>query len=377
MVKFLSSCLRTCYNQNFFTFNNIVYRQPFGLPMGSNLSPLLAEIFLISFETNFIFSNPHINDKIIFYKRYVDDILVVFDGTNQDIEEVFLALNQAHPNIAFTLEKEVNNTLNFLDLTITRLHQSLEIAVYRKPTTTDHVIPFNSFHAISHKLAAFRFYFNRLFQLPLQPQKFNEELAIIYQLAYNNGYPDDLIHSLYKQYSHRHSLKNRTTLVPITTIHPPIYYSLPFIGPSSFFFSNLFRKLDIHISFNTQSNLNSMLVNNKEKIHHLDKSGIYKLLCGTCNSHYIGQTGRKFRKRCAEHFSCIKNNNIYTKSAFANHILEKGHSFDPKTNYSLLHFCSKGIRMNLLENKEIITHHQLNPSDLLNEMININLNTLM
>lgn len=48
--KELYSALEVCIKQNYFQFNNKVYSQLDGLPMGSPLSPLLSEIFMASLE---------------------------------------------------------------------------------------------------------------------------------------------------------------------------------------------------------------------------------------------------------------------------------------------------------------------------------------
>jgi hypothetical protein len=40
-----------------------------------------------------------------------------------------------HPKIKFTMEKEVNNKINFLDLSRAKTLNKLLLAIYRKPTT--------------------------------------------------------------------------------------------------------------------------------------------------------------------------------------------------------------------------------------------------
>jgi len=50
-----------------------------------------------------------------------------------------------------------------------------------------------------------------------------------------------------------------------------------------------------------------------------NKSGIYKLICKTCNKTYTGQTSRKLTLRFREHIRYIKND---SQSAYAQHILQ-------------------------------------------------------
>jgi hypothetical protein len=45
------------------------------------------------------------------------------------------------PTIQFTLEEETDNTIHFLDITISKTHDSLKFGIYRKPTSTDTITP--------------------------------------------------------------------------------------------------------------------------------------------------------------------------------------------------------------------------------------------
>lgn len=87
-------------------------------------------------------------------------------------------------------------TINFLDLLVTRNHNNLTIDIHRKPTTTDTTIHCKSNHPTQHKLAAYRFLFNRLYKLPLTKKQQQKEKDIIHQIARNNGYIKQMIEQL-------------------------------------------------------------------------------------------------------------------------------------------------------------------------------------
>jgi hypothetical protein len=53
--------------------------------------------------------------------------------------------------------------INFLDLTITRKTTNLEIDIFWKPNTT---INYLSNHPLEQKLAAYRYYIDRMYNLP-------------------------------------------------------------------------------------------------------------------------------------------------------------------------------------------------------------------
>jgi hypothetical protein len=68
-----------------------------------------------------------------------------------NIQDVVNEFNKIHKNLQFTIEKENNKKLNFLDISITRKYKKLEFNIYRKPTTTSTVIHASSCHPIEHK----------------------------------------------------------------------------------------------------------------------------------------------------------------------------------------------------------------------------------
>ena len=81
------------------------------------------------------------------WRSYVDDTLVYVK--NGSIEYVLSVLEMFHPNATFTYDKEVNNTLPFLDVLFIRNSDHIHTTVYRKETNNDlhlnwHVFAFTS-----------------------------------------------------------------------------------------------------------------------------------------------------------------------------------------------------------------------------------------
>lgn len=62
-----------------------------------------------------------------------------------NIDKPLIEFNKQQINIQFTIEK-VNNSINFLDLSIHRKKTKLDFAIYRKHTQTGIVIPNDSCH---------------------------------------------------------------------------------------------------------------------------------------------------------------------------------------------------------------------------------------
>ena len=100
-----------CTKNVHFTFNNELYIQNDGVAMGSLLDPILEGIFMIELENMLVSKlKQHIKNWI----RYAGDTFVYVK--NGSVEYVLSVLEKFRPNIKFTYEKEVNNTLPFLDV---------------------------------------------------------------------------------------------------------------------------------------------------------------------------------------------------------------------------------------------------------------------
>ena len=80
------------------------------------------------------------------YLCHVDDILILYRGNKRQCEQLLMHINKIHKNITFTAEYEHNNTINFLDLSITKLEHRHKFSIYRKPTTSDTLIHNTSNH---------------------------------------------------------------------------------------------------------------------------------------------------------------------------------------------------------------------------------------
>jgi hypothetical protein len=61
----------------------------------------------------------------------------------------------------------VENGINFLDITISKVDHKISFNVYRKPTATDIIIPNDSCHPPEQKLAAIKYLINRLSTYPM------------------------------------------------------------------------------------------------------------------------------------------------------------------------------------------------------------------
>ena len=130
-----------------FSFNNQMYKQLEGVAMGSPLGPAVANIFVGCYECR-LFDN---TVKPGVYFRYVDDTFVIF-RSELDCGYFHEKLNLLHPALNFTVEKEQNNSLSFLDVLVEKEGTGFLTSVYRKPTFTGQYIRWNSFSPKSRKI---------------------------------------------------------------------------------------------------------------------------------------------------------------------------------------------------------------------------------
>ncbi|XP_062557698.1 uncharacterized protein LOC134222553 [Armigeres subalbatus] len=152
--------------------------------MGSKLSPLLADVFLSDFEVDL--TKEKLSPRI--WRRYVDDVFAIIK--ERYLPQTLDLLNSKHETIKFTVEKEQNSTLPFLDLLITRKEDNtLKFGIYRKPTSTDRYIISESNHFGAQKQAAFHSMAHRLFNIPMEEMEFEAEKMKIHEAAKLNVNP--------------------------------------------------------------------------------------------------------------------------------------------------------------------------------------------
>ena len=86
--------------------------------------------------------------------------------------------------------------------------------IYRKPTTTDTIIPYDSCHPHEHKLAAIRYLVNRANTYDLDTEKKEAEINTIKQIIRNNGYDasttETVNHTEHRQRKKTHDSKKWT-----------------------------------------------------------------------------------------------------------------------------------------------------------------------
>jgi hypothetical protein len=184
---------------NYVQYNDQQYKREEGLAMGAPSSAILTETFIQYMEHNHIvniLNKFHIQD----YYRYVDDILMIYNEDTTNIDDMIGAFNLIHPNIQFTIEKQIHNALNYLDITIAITHKKLHFNIYRKPTTTDLMIHNDSCHLQEHKYLGIKYLIHKMNTYPISKENKSREAQYINIILKNNNY---------QLYTHKYNNKNK------------------------------------------------------------------------------------------------------------------------------------------------------------------------
>jgi hypothetical protein len=139
-----------CLLSTFFSYQGECYEQTSGVAMGSPLSPIVANLYMESFEKKAIDSYPL---KPLRWRCYVDDTNVLWPHGEEELIKFFHHINNISKDIKFTMEREENGTIPFLDILINRKEDGkLGHSVYRKKTHTENYLHASSHHHPNQKL---------------------------------------------------------------------------------------------------------------------------------------------------------------------------------------------------------------------------------
>jgi len=139
-------------------------------------------------------------------------------------------------------------------------------------------------------MAAYRYLINTMLSLPLSTERRVAEWQKIRTIANNIKFP---LHHIAKL---RAQIQRKTQTNTANNGNNNKWATFTYHSSKVRKLTNLFKQTDIKIAFESTNTLQQPT---KPKIHDTTqdhyKSGIYKLICKTCNRAYIGQTGRQDR----------------------------------------------------------------------------------
>ena len=140
----LITLLELVLNNCMFSFQQKFYKQLQGAPLGSPVSPVMANICMEYFEESVLGHLCTIPTP--WWKRYVDD--VICSVKKDQVEIPFNHINQMNAHIKFMVKSpDSEGSIPFLDTKCSpNSNNTIHTTVYRKPTQTDRYLDWNSDH---------------------------------------------------------------------------------------------------------------------------------------------------------------------------------------------------------------------------------------
>ncbi|CAN7978756.1 unnamed protein product, partial [Ixodes persulcatus] len=289
LVEDIVILLRFCLNQTYFTFDNVVYHQIEGCPMGSPVSVTVANLVMEHVEKLVVNS---LSFPLKMYCRYVDDTFVILKKVN--LHTFHLALNSIHTAIQFTCETERDGVLPFLDVLVRRVGGgAVETEVYRKPCDSGNVLCFDSHHPAEHKRAVVRTLLSRCDVLSSNDDLRSRELTRISTSLGRRHYPGSFISDARKRMQQCRvdtGGKGKPTVC------------IPYVRGTSDSIRRALTPLGIRTVFKPAYTLAKAFSKPKDVTPANAQTGVvYKVNCVDCDATYIGETGRRRSTRLKEH----------------------------------------------------------------------------
>ena len=215
----LCHLVELCLRSTYFQFGQTFFEQVQGAAMGSLLSPIVANIFMEDLETQALEMSPH---KPRMWLRYVDDVFTIWPHGDCLLEIFYQHLNGQSASIQFTMVREREVKIAFLDVQIERQGTVTQTSVFRKKTHTDRYLDFNSHHPAKVLQGVVQCLRVRAEKVCEEGKRWNE-IQHLRQVFRANGYLEPVV---------KNNLRGRTT--PSNTNMeseiPPKLLHLPYVN---------------------------------------------------------------------------------------------------------------------------------------------------
>ncbi|KAM7312540.1 uncharacterized protein ISCGN_009445 [Ixodes scapularis] len=318
-VDELCRLLELCLDSTYFSFRGEFFKQTSGTAMGASISVTTANLCMEAIEQKALQS---LSTPPKIFLRYVDDCFCVL--AKSEVDKFLAHLNTIEPAIQFTVEREKDGTLPFLDVLVKRQKEQLKFSVYRKPTHTGRYLQFQSNHPANHKASVVRTLLTRAKTIcSSEEDKRKEERTVIADLK-KNGYTSSFIHRVARRVgrNQRHVQQQLSA-----NFRPTSRISVPYINGTSEALARVLAKEGIQLAHKPVSTLGRLMPRPKDRPGKERAQGVvYKIPCGVCAASYIGET-KNFRERIRQHKNDVRKFD-HERSAVAEHCDVKDHRID-------------------------------------------------
>ena len=310
LMEMLTVCVETTY----FGMGSNIYQQEEGLAMDSPLSPVLANLHVEYFEEMALGST---SLKPSVWLWYVDDTFILWPH-QEDVQILLDHVNSIRPPIQFTMEKEQDNKIPFLDVLVTRTEQGFRSSVYRKPTFIGQYLNFNSHHPYTVKKGIVRCLQHRAKTISSDTDPYQEEMISLRHNIHRNNNPERITSASRNLDDKGQYPRRKDNTRKLTTVF------LPYVKGLAERIQKIYSSYDIRIVFTSSSTLRRYLFRVKPLTELIMiKNCVCSIPC-SCGKIYKGETVHPLKVRLEQHRKAVVRGEI-EKSGRADHILkEKG-----------------------------------------------------
>ena len=284
------------------------YKQIDGLAMGSPPAPHLANGWLSQFDAT-------IKGSSKLFSRYMDDILQ--EIKSREITKKIAQINALHNNLTFTIEKQENGKLPFLDMRIIRdLQGNLSSTWYNKPTDTGLILNYHALAPRRYKKSVVSGFVHRIARACSTWTNFHNSLEKAKKVLEQNQYPppfynpiiEQTLTSIVQSFNPVEE-QNQSTSTTSQTNEPPIVLEespAPVIPKKMIFIQYRGKCTEDYARALHQCEAPCKMVMTLRKLKttmpslkpqvekHLKSGTVYQIQCPSCQACYVGQTRQHF-----------------------------------------------------------------------------------
>ena len=290
-------------------FDGRYYLQTDGFAMGNTLAVLLSNIFMVV-KVEAKFTENGICPKL--YERYVDDLFMLVTSSNE-ADQYFDTLNSLHPSIKFTMEKEVDGCLAFLDILIKRTDGKFKTMLYRKPTDTGLTM---NYLAVAPTIFKRNLVIGEAKRVTRRCSEFcdkNRALLELRERLGKNQYPNRFIDRCFREAISPRNSTGEDENSEDDDDRDRHVFSLEYRGKHTGLVMRKVRRIigrdDVRYVYRT-SKTKDFLGNKNPVPESMRSKVIYLLLCD-CRKQYTGSTKRHLVTREREHIRTNKRSAFY------------------------------------------------------------------
>jgi hypothetical protein len=192
--------LEYCCTNNLFQYNDKVYKQLDGIPMGINFAVSFANIsvFLIIESSRLLLP---FRKHIIFWGRYIDDCNGLWNGSETQFKDFFTTMNSIDSSIQWTIG-EFGKRVVYLDLYAQITDNIINFELYQKPQNKYLYLPFTSFHTLATKKGWIKGELIRICRNNSSNSTFIKNTYLFAERLKKRGYPEHFFIPIFRNFSY-------------------------------------------------------------------------------------------------------------------------------------------------------------------------------